>query len=99
MALAKEKLTIQLQTQLSMSKREAQQMVSRLFYMMKDTPARGEDLLISGFGKFSVRQKKAQRGRKPQTKENMILTAQIVLVFKTSVVLRKRINEGFKMPD
>jgi len=52
----------------------------------------GEDLLISGFGKFSVRQKNARRGRNPQTKENLILRARKVVVFKTSGVLRNRIN-------
>jgi integration host factor subunit alpha len=99
MALTKDKLTLQLQTHLGMSKREAQQIVSSLFEVMKGTLSQGEDLLISGFGKFSVRQKKARRGRNPQTKERITLAARKVLVFKTSGLLRKRINEGFKLPD
>jgi integration host factor subunit alpha len=60
---------------------------------MKDSLARGEGLLISGFGKFWVRQKNARQGRNPQTKESLILAARKVLVFKASGVLRKRINE------
>ena len=99
MALTKEQLSIQLQTQLGMSKREAHQLVHRLFEIMKDTLSRGDDLLISGFGKFSVRQKRARRGRNPQTKERMTLAARKVLVFKSSGVLRRRINEGFELPD
>jgi len=67
--------------------------VERLFEIMKDTLANGEDLLISGYGKFSVRQKNARRGRNPQTKESLILSARKVLVFKASGVLRERINE------
>jgi len=99
MALTKEKLSIQLQTQLGMSKREAQQTVNRLFEIMKDTLSRGENLLISGFGKFSVRQKRARQGRNPRTKKEMILAARKVVVFKTSGVLRRRINESFELPD
>lgn len=94
MSLTREKLAIHLQAHLGLSKREAQQMVGRLFEIMKDTLSRGEDVLISGFGKFSVRQKKARRGRNPQTKESIIVSARRVLVFKSSGILRKRINEG-----
>jgi integration host factor subunit alpha len=99
MALTKEKLTLHLQAHLGLDKREAQQVVRRLFEIMKETLSRGEDVLISGFGKFSVRQKKARRGRNPQTKESIILSARKVLVFKSSGVLRKRINEGPKFHD
>ena len=66
---------------------------------MKDTLSQGEDLLISGFGKFSVREKKARRGRNPQTKKSLIIASRKVLVFKTSRVLRLRINEGSEKPD
>jgi integration host factor subunit alpha len=98
MAITKEKLTLLLQAQLGMSRQESQQIVEGLLKIMKDTLARGEDLLISGFGKFSVRQKKARRGRNPQTKKSLILSARKVVVFKTSGVLRKRINKSSKTP-
>jgi integration host factor subunit alpha len=77
-----------------LTKQESQQAVERLFEIMKDTLAKGEDLLISGYGKFSVKQKNARRGRNPQTKETLMLAARKVLVFKASGVLRKRINES-----
>ena len=96
MALTKQKLMANLETHLGLDRQESRQMVERLFKIMKDTLSQGEDLLISGFGKFSVRQKKARRGRNPQTKERITLAARKVLVFKASVVLRKRINEGFE---
>ena len=99
MALTKDKLIIEIQNHLGMNKREAQQIVSRLFEIIKDTLSRGEDLLISGFGKFSVRQKKARRGRNPQTKQSLIIASRKVVVFKASGVLRQRINEGFKMHE
>ena len=94
MALTKEKLINTLNTQMGLGKQESRKVVESLLKIMKDTLSRGEDLLISGFGKFKVRQKKARPGRNPQTKESMTLAARKVLVFKASGVLRKRINEG-----
>ena len=92
MAITKEKLTILLQDRLGISRQEARQLVERVFKIMKDTLTQGEDLLISGFGKFSVRQKKARRGRNPQTKEKLTINARKVVVFKASGVLRQRLS-------
>ena len=92
MAITKEKLTILLQDQLGISRQESRQLVERFFKIMKDTLSQGEDLLVSGFGKFSVRQKKARRGRNPQTKENLTISARKVVVFKASGVLRQRLS-------
>ncbi len=99
MAVTKEKLTVHLQAQLGMSKQESRQVIERLLEIMKDTLSQGEDLLISGFGKFSVKQKRMRRGRNPQTKENLMIAPRKVVVFKSSGVLRKRINKGFELPD
>ena len=90
---------VHFETQLGLGRQESRQIVEKLLKIMKDTLSQGDDLLISGFGKFSVRQKKARQGRNPQTKESIILSARKVLVFKPSGVLRKRINEGLQMPE
>jgi integration host factor subunit alpha len=63
---------------------------------MKQTLASGENLLVSGFGKFIVRGKAERRGRNPQTTEALRLRARRVVVFKTSGVLRNKINKGSK---
>ena len=94
MALTKDKLVTRLQTQIGMTKPESRQIVERLFAIMKTTLADGENLLISGFGTFSIRQKNARRGRNPQTKESLMLKARKVVVFKVSRVLRERVNGG-----
>jgi len=91
-ALTKEKMINRLQNQAGLSKQESRSAVEKVLDIMKETLSRGEDLLISGFGKFSVKQKNARRGRNPQTKENLILRARKVVVFKTSGVLRNLIN-------
>ena len=93
MSLTKDKLITRLQTQAGLDKRESRQIVERVLEIMKDTLAEGDDLLISGFGKFSVRQKRARRGRNPQTKASLVLAARKVLVFKASGVLRERMNK------
>ena len=94
MSLTKDKLITSLQTQVGLDKQESRQVVERVLGIMKDTLAEGDDLLISGFGKFSVRQKKARRGRNPQTKEALTLRPRKVLVFKASGVLRERMNKN-----
>ena len=99
MALTRKDLTIHLHTQLGMDKRAAKKLVDRLFEIMRTTLSQGEDLLISGFGKFSVKQKKARPVRNPQTKESLILSPRKVVVFKCSGVLRRRINEGYELID
>jgi integration host factor subunit alpha len=77
-----------LQTQLGMTKLESRQIVDRLFEIIQSTLADGENLIISGFGTFLVRQKNARLGRNSQTKASLMLKARKVLVFKTSMVLR-----------
>lgn len=92
MSLTKDTLANRLQTQLGLKRKESLELVEGLLDIMKETLTQGEDLLISGFGKFSVRQKKERRGRNPQTRENLILRSRKVLVFRASGVLRKRLN-------
>ena len=94
MPLTKASLVQALFDQEIVSKAEAARAVDTVFYLIKQTLANGEDVLISGFGKFSVRRKNARRGRNPQTEESLILGARKVLVFKSSRVLRNRINES-----
>jgi integration host factor subunit alpha len=95
MALTKDKLVTRIQNHLGMSKQESRQVLDRLLEIMKDTLSRREELLISGFGKFSVRQKNERKGRNPQTKESLILAARKVLVFRASGVLRQRMNNSW----
>lgn len=92
MALTKENIidTVYAETQLPKSR--SRDVVERLLEIMKQTLETGDDLLISGFGKFMVKSKAARRGRNPQTRADLQLRARKVVVFKTSGVLRKSIN-------
>ena len=64
MALNKEKLITRLQTQIGLDKQESRQIIEWLLEIMKDALAGGEKLLISSFGKFSVRRKNERLGEK-----------------------------------
>jgi integration host factor subunit alpha len=76
------------------TKSESSQVIETLFEIIKQTLEQGEDVLISGFGKFSVKEKNQRRGRNPQTGDPIMLAPRKVVTFKCSGVLRERINEG-----
>jgi integration host factor subunit alpha len=68
------------------------EVVEALLEIMKKTLESGEDVLISGFGKFCVKEKSERRGRNPQLGNELMLGARRVVVFKCSSVLRKKVN-------
>jgi integration host factor subunit alpha len=78
--------------QIGVSKSDAARYVESVFDIIKDTLAEGEDVKISGFGKLSIREKKARRGRNPQTGKEIEISARKVLTFKSSQVLKKALN-------
>lgn len=92
MALTKEKIINSIYNQVGLSKSQSRSVVEKILEIVKGTLESGEDLLISGFGKFVVKEKAERRGRNPQTTEDLQLRARRVIVFKTSGVLRNRIN-------
>lgn len=92
MALTKERITDNVYNQVGLSKNQSQRVVESLLELIKQTLAQGENLLVSGFGKFVVKDKAARRGRNPQTKEDLQLRARRVVVFRTSGVLRRKLN-------
>ncbi|MGD2127147.1 MAG: integration host factor subunit alpha [Desulfobacteraceae bacterium] len=96
MSLTKEKIINDIYHNVGLSKAQSRSAVERLFEIMKRTLEGGENLLISGFGKFVIKEKAARRGRNPQTTEDLHLRARRVVIFRTSGVLRKKINEGPK---
>ncbi len=93
MALTKENIINQVYESTQLPKNRARDVVETTLELIKSTLEGGEDLLVSGFGKFMVKDKKARRGRNPQTREDLRLRARRVVVFKTSGVLRRSIND------
>jgi integration host factor subunit alpha len=75
-----------------LSKKRSREIVDSLFKIIKETLTKGDDVLISGFGKFQVKFKWARSGRNPRTGEKIILRSRRVVKFHTSPKLRDRIN-------
>ena len=92
MSLTKEQIINDIYNYVGLSKSKSRSVIENCFEILKQTLEKGEDILISGFGKFVVKEKDSRRGRNPQTTEDLQLRARKVIVFKTSGVLRKKIN-------
>lgn len=76
-----------------LSKKRAAELVDATFEIIKTNLEKGENILISGFGKFKVRFKWARKGRNPQTGEPIILKSHRVVTFQCSQKLRDKINK------
>ena len=93
MALVKDNLIQRLYDNMGFSKGQATKTVESLFGIMKETLGSGEDILISVFGKFVIKNKAQRRGRNPATGEDLTLEARRVVTFKNSSLLVEKINE------
>jgi Bacterial nucleoid DNA-binding protein len=78
---------------LGFSKKDSAKIVEAVFDVMKEGLASNEKTTISGFGSFVVREKKARKGRNPQTGDEIEISARRVLTFRPSQVLKKALNE------
>ena len=79
---------------LGFTKKKSVDIVESLLEIIKTTLERGEDVLISGFGKFCVKEKNKRRGRNPATGSDLILRERKVVTFKCSGKLRNKINRS-----
>jgi len=94
MALTKAQIVDTIQNHLGLSRKNSSDLVESLLEIMKKTLENGEDILISGFGKFCVKAKKERKGRNPATGDDMMLAPRKVVTFKCSGKLREKINTG-----
>lgn len=97
MTLTKDHLVNSLYNNLDIPKSRSASIIETLLQKIKKSLENNEDVLISGFGKFCVKEKKDRRGRNPATGEDLTLDARRVVIFKCSGVLRENVNrEGEK---
>ncbi len=73
-------------------RKRSSEAVESILSIIKDTLESGEDVLISGFGKFCVREKSERKGRNPATGDEMLLRPRKVVTFRCSGKLRDKIN-------
>lgn len=91
MALTKNDIVTSIH-ELGFTKKKSVEVIETLLEIIKSTLEKGEDVLVSGFGKFCVKYKKQRRGRNPATGDDLMLKERKVVTFKCSGKLRDKIN-------
>ena len=92
MTLTKDHIVSSIANHLGVTKFESTRLVESVLETVKTSLSNGDDVLISGFGKFSVRKKAPRKGRNPATGEDLPLGARTVVTFRCSPVMRERVN-------
>jgi integration host factor subunit alpha len=92
MALTKVQIIEKVMKRNGFTKKKSIETVETLLELIKRSLESGEDVLISGFGKFCINEKKERRGRNPATGEDMMLDPRKVVTFKCSGKLRNKVN-------
>ena len=92
MALKKNDIVERLQAELGFYRNRSVEITDSLLELIKSTLESGEGILISGFGKFCIKEKKARKGRNPATGEDLMLKPRRLVTFKCSGMLRDKIN-------
>jgi len=92
MTLTKDHLVSSVGDRLGISKFESSRIVETVLETVKSSLKSGEDVLISGFGKFSAKKKAPRKGRNPATGESLPLDARTVVTFRCSGILRDKVN-------
>jgi len=93
MTLTKVHLVESIAEQNGFTKKKSTETVETILEIIKSTLSSGENVLISGFGKFCVKDKRERRGRNPNTGEDMMLSPRRLVAFRCSGILRNEINE------
>ena len=91
--LTKADIVEAIQNENGYSLKQSSEVTEILLEIIKQSLESGEDVMISGFGKFQVKTKKERRGRNPATNKDLILSPRKVVTFKCSGKLRDRINK------
>lgn len=92
MALTKKEIAQSIKDETGSTYDQAYQTMEAAFEILRETLASGEDVMISGFGKFKVNGKAARKGRNPATGEAMMLKPRKVVTFQCSGKLKERLN-------
>ena len=96
MTITKALLTDFVYNHSNFQKKQSIQIVDSLLEIIKRTLASGEDVMITGFGKFIVNEKHSRKGRNPQTGNDLQLDARRVVIFKCSSILKRELNKKRK---
>jgi integration host factor subunit alpha len=93
MALTKASMISMISELTGIDKKKSTESVEKILEIIKSTLESGENVLVSGFGKFSVNEKNERRGRNPATGDDLMLSPRRTVTFKCSGKLRNRMNK------
>ena len=94
MSLTKADIVDSIRDQIGFTNNKSIELSETLIEIIKRTLVSDEDVLVSGFGKFCVKEKQERRGRNPETGDDRMLRPRRVVTFKCSGKLRKKINQS-----
>ena len=92
MSLTKADLSEKLYEEIGLNKRESKEFVESFFHQLNNTLENGEEVKLSGFGNFSLRDKSERIGRNPKTGEEKLISARKVVTFKVGQKLKSRVE-------
>lgn len=95
MTITKNTLVEMLHNEVGLNKREAKEFIEMFFESLKKNLEDGNDIKISGFGNFTLREKTARPGRNPKTGEEVLIRERRVVTFKSGLKLKSKL-EGFE---
>jgi integration host factor subunit alpha len=90
--MTKQDLVENIRAKCNLQRKEAEVIMTSVLDIIKESLASGEEVKLSGFGKFVIQQKNDRTGRNPQTGEPLTITARKILTFKPSTLLKQEIN-------
>ncbi|MBI5376768.1 MAG: integration host factor subunit alpha [Candidatus Schekmanbacteria bacterium] len=90
--MTREDLKDRIREELGLSKQESSEMVEQILNTIRETLSKGEDIILSGFGKFEIRTKRERTGRNPKTGVPYTISARKVVNFKPSKLFKDLLN-------
>ena len=93
MSLTKVDIIESIYEKIGIPKKDCVSIVESVFEIIKDDLDKGNDVMISGFGKWTVKAKKKRKGRNPQTGKELMIDAREVVTFRPSQVLKGTLND------
>ncbi len=93
MSMTKVDIIDSIYEKLGIPKKDCIRIVESVFEIIKNDLDKGNDVMISGFGKWTVKAKKKRKGRNPQTGKELMIDARKVVTFRPSQVLKGTVND------
>ena len=94
MTITKDSLVEMVHNEIGLNKREAKELIESFFEQIKKSLEEGNDIKLSGFGNFNLRDKASRPGRTPKTGEEVTISSRRVVTFKSGLKLKSKL-EGY----